>query len=118
MEFNLPEPWIREQLVFETGVKVLLWGNCPSNVKLTMNFNRKSDNDEELTDSDSENEYSKKNNPDGMYEEVSDSDIDEKEHMNRMNDVGVVDTTYAQRTVWLVKVTNNWIEFVFIITTI
>ena len=71
-----------------------------------MNFNRGSE-DEELTDSSSENEYSKKSRMetgDGLYEEVSDSDIDEKEHLNRMNDTGVVDVTYAQRTVWLVKV--------------
>lgn len=70
-----------------------------------MNFNRNTD--EELTDSSSENEISKNSrtpNAEGLYEEVSDSDIDEKEHINRMNDVGVVDTTYAQRTVWLVKV--------------
>lgn len=71
-----------------------------------MNFNRGSE-DEELTDSSSENEYSKKSRmetDDGLYEEVSDSDMDEKEHLNRMNDTGVVDVTYAQRTVWLVKV--------------
>lgn len=71
-----------------------------------MNFNRGSE-DEELTDSSSENEYSKKSRmetDDGLYEEVSDSDMDEKEQLNRMNDTGVVDVTYAQRTVWLVKV--------------
>ena len=71
-----------------------------------MNFNRGSE-DEELTDSSSENEYSKKSKmetDDGLYEEVSDSDMDEKEQLNRMNDTGVVDVTYAQRTVWLVKV--------------
>lgn len=71
-----------------------------------MNFNRGSE-DEELTDSSSENEYSKKSRmetDDGLYEEVSDSDMDEKEHLNIMNDTGVVDVTYAQRTVWLVKV--------------
>lgn len=76
-----------------------------------MNFNRNSD-DEELTDSASDMEYSKKSrvdNEEGLYEEVSDSDIDEKEHMNRMNDVGVVDVTYAQRTVWLVKVKRKLI---------
>ena len=71
-----------------------------------MNFKGGSD-DEELTDSSSENEYSKKSKietEEGLYEEVSESDIDEKEHLNRMNDTGVVDVTYAQRTVWLVKV--------------
>lgn len=74
-----------------------------------MNFNRNSD-DEELTDSGSDMEYSKNrgvDNGNSLYEEVSDSDMDEKEHMNRMNDVGVVDVTYAQRTVWLVKVIKN-----------
>lgn len=49
----------------------------------------------------------------GMYvDDSSGSDDDEtmgKETVDsasdaRMNDVGVVDTTYAQRTVWLVKV--------------
>lgn len=50
----------------------------------------------------------------GMYvDDSSGSDVDDemmgKETVNsaanaRMNDVGVVDTTYAQRTVWLVKV--------------
>lgn len=81
-----------------------------------MNFNRTTD-DEELTDSSSENEFSKSSrlaNTEGLYEEVSDSDIDEKEHMNRMNDVGVVDTTYAQRTVWLVKVLLIMIKLLFI----
>ena len=45
-----------------------------------MNFNRGSE-DEELTDSSSENEYSKKSRmetDDGLYEEVSDSDMDER----------------------------------------
>lgn len=70
-----------------------------------MNYNRTSD--EELSDSNSENEYSKQtrtSNREELYEDVTDSEIDEKEHINRMNDTGVVDTTYAQRTVWLVKV--------------
>lgn len=73
---------------------------------IQMNFNGGSE-DEELTDSSSDNDYSKKSRmetDEGLYEEVSDSDIDEKEHLNRMNDTGVVDVTYAQRTVWLVKV--------------
>ena len=73
-----------------------------------MNFSRNSDN-EELTDSGSDIEYSKKSrtdNGESLYEELSDSDMDEKEHMDRMNDVGVVDVTYAQRTVWLVKVSQ------------
>lgn len=79
-----------------------------------MNFSRSTD-DAELTDSGSDLEYSKKSrvdNGEGLYEELSDSDMDEKEHMDRMNDVGVVDVTYAQRTVWLVKV----IHFYLIIT--
>ena len=73
-----------------------------------MNFSRNSD-DDELTDSGSDIEYSKKSrvdNRESLYEELSDSDMDEKEHLDRMNDVGVVDVTYAQRTVWLVKVIN------------
>ena len=73
-----------------------------------MNFSRNSD-DDELTDSGSDIEYSKKSrvdNRESLYEELSDSDMDEKEHMDRMNDVGAVDVTYAQRTVWLVKVIN------------
>lgn len=72
-----------------------------------MDFNRNSDN-EELSDSSSDIQYSKSprmDNGESLYEEVTDSDVDEKEHINRMNDVGVVDVTYAQRTVWLVKVT-------------
>lgn len=63
--------------------------------------------DEEMSDSNSENEYSKQkraSNGEELYEDLTDSEIDEKEHINRMNDAGVVDTTYAQRTVWLVKV--------------
>lgn len=71
-----------------------------------MNYRRNSEEDE-LSDSSSDNEYSKKNkieNGENMYEEITDSDIDEKEQANRMNDTGVVDVTYAQRTVWLVKV--------------
>ena len=71
-----------------------------------MNFNRNSE-DDELTDSSSDNEYSKTNEGDNLYEEVSDSEIDDKEHANRMNDSGVVDVTYAQRTVWLVKVSYS-----------
>lgn len=77
-----------------------------------MNFNRNSD-DEELSDSGSDIEYSKKSrveNGENLYEEVSDSDMDEKEHLDRMNDVGVVDVTYAQRTVWLVKVIHKSIS--------
>ena len=71
-----------------------------------MNYRRNSE-DDELSDSSSDNEYSKKNNVENgenMYEEITDSDVDEKEQANRMNDTGVVDITYAQRTVWLVKV--------------
>lgn len=70
-----------------------------------MNYNRTSD--EDMSDSNSENEYSNQKRPSNggeLYEDVTDSELDEKEHMNRMNDAGVVDTTYAQRTVWLVKV--------------
>ena len=69
-----------------------------------MNYNRSS---EELSDSSSDNEYSnlkRLKNQEELYEDVTDSDIDDKEHLSRMNDAGVVDTTYAQRTVWLVKV--------------
>jgi hypothetical protein len=77
-----------------------------------MNFNRNSE-DEEMSDSESDIEYSKNSktkNGEGLYEEVSDSDMDEKEHMDRMNDVGVVDVTYAQRTVWLVKVIYQYLR--------
>lgn len=84
----------------------LIIDDGPMSCLTNMNFNRNSD-DEELTDSDSDTEYSKKSgleNGESLYEEVSDSDMDEKERMDRMNDVGVVDVTYAQRTVWLVKV--------------
>lgn len=80
-----------------------------------MNYTRH--NDEELSDSSSENEFSNKitNVGEGnMYEDVSDSEIDEKEHANRMNDVGVVDITYAQRTVWLVKVRTLFLKLLLL----
>lgn len=78
-----------------------------------MNFNRK----EDQHDSDNSNSHSSdsddyspkfKNENDGnFYEDASSSDTDEKETLDdRMNDVGVIDVTYAQRTVWLVKVRN------------
>ena len=75
-----------------------------------MNFshrNNRSD-EEELSDSNSENDFNSKrmrgDSDEGLYEEVSDSGTDDKDQLNKMNDVGVVDVTYAQRTVWLVKV--------------
>lgn len=74
-----------------------------------MNYNHRSNtDDEELSDSNSDNDFSSKrmrgDSDEGVYEEVSDSGTDDKDQLNRMNDVGVVDVTYAQRTVWLVKV--------------
>lgn len=80
-----------------------------------MNYNRH--NAEDSSDSSSGNEFSGKNgmaaDQNNMYEDVSDSEIDEKEHADRMNDVGVVDITYAQRTVWLVKVYFFIFQFIF-----
>lgn len=81
-----------------------------------MNYNRGSE-DEEITDSSSEQDYSINSRMEAgndLYEEVSDSDMDEKESLSRMNDTGVVDVTYAQRTVWLVKVIRFFLRFILL----
>ena len=92
MDYNLPEPLL---VINATGVNVLYWLKVPCNYRLNMNFRRNTD-DGDLTDSGSDNEYSKKSkvaSGESLYEEVSDSDIDEKEHIDGMRDVGVDDVT-------------------------
>jgi len=116
MENYLPVPLEREQLSFLPGY-CTHFGQLAGPRKLLIFMNYTRHNDEELSDSSSENEFSNKitNVGEGnMYEDVSDSEIDEKEHANRMNDVGVVDITYAQRTVWLVKVRTLFLKLLLL----